>query len=186
MDRTPDPRTWAHGVRLLRAIGARLALLPRTLAWLPIAGWMTLITGLSSIPGRAEPGGWWRGVLANGMHAPLYGLLALWMCLALPREDGWPRVDAAGALAVLGGVLAFSVVDELHQSLTPGRDFSMCDVITNLTGAACVLWIARYVRGREAGDRGLLPRLAAGVGVCFCVAGLTTFLGERFPEIYWL
>ena len=54
---------------------------------------MGLITFLSSQPGRSGPPSALWAYLMNFAHAPLYGLLALWMALLLPRENGWPRID---------------------------------------------------------------------------------------------
>jgi len=68
---------------------------------------------------------------------------------------------------VLAGVLAFSLFDEFHQSMTPGRDFSLLDVVTNLCGAACVLWTAAYVN-RTGEDRGLGWRLPRRRGTVPC------------------
>jgi hypothetical protein len=39
-------------------------------------------------------------------------------------------------------------------------------------GAACVLWIVRYVGSRDASERGLWKRLALGVLACVLAAAL--------------
>jgi hypothetical protein len=147
---------------------------------------MGLISWLSSQPGDAAPAPWWKSVLWNGGHAPLFGLLSLWLALVLPRFGGWPRLDRRGVGVVLLLVLAFGVVDEFHQRMTPGRDFSALDLVTDLAGAACVLWIAGFLADDRADDRGLARRVIAGVALCTLAALSATFVGQSFREVDWL
>jgi VanZ family protein len=170
----------------LRTSGDLLQLLPRIGAAVLAVGWMTMIFRISAIPGSPEPGPWFMGILWNGAHAPLYGLLALWWSLALPRFAGWPKLDRRGVALVLALTIAFGVIDEFHQRSTPGRDFSMLDVLTDFTGAACVLWIACFLNRDRARDAGLGWRVAAGIALCALAATAATFIGPMFPTIDWL
>ena len=52
---------------------------------------------------------------------------------------------------------------------------SVFDILTDLAGAACTLWIARYVNVAAAGERGLWTRFAAGLALC-AAAGLLASL----------
>jgi VanZ family protein len=176
----------------LRAAGGGLQRIPRRLAWIPVALWMGLITALSSVPGR--PGGtsatW--AYLSNLGHAPLFGLLALWAALLLPREavpsrpGRWPRLDARGHAAVLAGVLAFGVIDELHQLSTGRRDFSVLDLATDLTGAACVLWVAAAVGHPRSTGAGVAGRLMVSAGLCLAAAAVATWLPGFFEGVAWM
>jgi VanZ family protein len=167
--------TRADGVLgVLRALGAQLQRLPRW-AGIPLAAlWGGFIWELSSRPGASEPPNPWKVWLFNSAHAPLFGLVAFWLLVAFPREEGWPRVGKRLALVAWGTALAYAVVDELHQSTTPGRDASALDVLTDAVGAACTLWMAAYVGSPQASPRGTLARLGVGLGLCGLAGLLST------------
>lgn len=161
---------------LFERVGRGLLRLPRPLALLLPLLWMGLIWNLSSRTFDAPAGGFgmWEYV-ANLAHAPLFGLLALFWCAALVRG-----ASAAGTLPPLGarhagGVLAlvavYALLDEWHQSHTPGRDPSAGDVATDLVGAACVLWIVATLGARR--DESVLRRrLLLCVGACLGITAL--------------
>src|SRR5690606_20164179 len=98
-------RSHAPLLALLRAVGRALQGLPRSLALLPVGAWMALIWWLSSLSGDAGPPSILGGFVNNLAHAPLFGLLALWLALLLPRSNGWPRLDRRTATQVLLAVL---------------------------------------------------------------------------------
>ena len=172
-ERGPAPRGAA--LEALRAAGDALSRMPRALALAPLAAWMALVWWLSSRPaGDAEPhllGSW----ITNLAHAPVFGVLALLAALCLPRAGRWPRLDRRARLAVLAFVLLYAAVDELHQASSPGRSPSPYDVVTDLVGAGCTLWIAAYVRARGSSERGLRRRLLAGVLLCLLSALAATY-----------
>jgi hypothetical protein len=190
--RAEDARGGPLG-RLLGAAGRLLQrLVPRGRAWIPVGLWMALISALSELPGH--PGGTsvsWV-YLTNLGHAPLFGLLGLWMALLLPRQAGaprggtWPRIDRAGTAQVLAGVAAFGLVDELHQRATGRRDFSLLDLLTDVTAAACVLWVAAHAGRPASRDGGLAGRLAVSAGLCLAAAALATWLPGFFPGVEWM
>jgi len=117
--------------------------------------YMGLIFALSSLrislPGFAlgageEPNLLGRVLLVaiNVMHVPLFGGLAWLVHRAVATRRGRLRATPATYLAAVAIVFAYSIVDELHQSLTPGRVPSAFDVVLNLAGAALALGLARY------------------------------------------
>lgn len=124
--------------------------------------------------------------LSNLAHAPLYGLLALWMALLLPRESGWPRIDLRSASLVLAGVAAFGVVDELHQRFVARRDLSLLDLATDLTAGACTLWVAASAGRPRASDTGLYGRLLVSSGLCLAAAAAATSVPRFFPGVGWM
>ena len=168
-------------LRLLRAVGRPLALAPRPLAWLLVAAWMGLIWSLSAQQIEAGDGSAvWRFV-SNMAHAPLFGLLGLFAIPAVARRDGsgpggraWPRVEAREVAVVLAVVLAYAIVDEAHQSMTPGRNPSPRDVLTDVTGAACVLAVVALVVSEGASERALRVRLGLGVLACCAAAAIAS------------
>lgn len=162
-------------VQLLRAVGERLQRLPRSLWSVAALLWMGLIWGLSSLHGVQRTGGVALAYPFNLGHALLFGLLAACWALSLPRAQGWPRISRAAALGVLLAVLGFGILDEWHQAHIPGREASLFDLVTNLTGAACVLWIAAFVPRGEARDGALRLRLALCVLACAAAAALATW-----------
>src|SRR6185503_4677191 len=115
--------------------------------------------------------------LLNFAHAPLFGVLALFWALALPRAGpgGWPALSRAARAGVVLAVLAYAVADEWHQSHTPGRSSTWHDVVTDVAGAAATLSAAAYLARADAAGGGLARRLALGLCACAAAAGLAAF-----------
>jgi hypothetical protein len=173
------------GVRALHRAGSLLLHVPRSLAWLFVLGWTAaiLFVGHSRALGTGVEA--WRLYLKNTGHAPLFGILALWMALCLPRGGGWPVVDSSGVRHVHAGVLVVAIADESHQVFFGGRDASLLDVLTDLTGAGCVLWILAYLAWPTVRERGLWRRLGVGVGLC-ALAGAAATLVPLVLSFAWL
>lgn len=173
--RDHDEQRAGPWTRALRWLGGRLVRLPAALlVALPLA-WMAFIWFLSSqsidTPGGAF--GLW-GFLGNLAHAPLFGCLALfWTALFLRSPSGvWPPLSGRVRLAVVLLVAGYGALDELHQRATSGRQASVLDVVTDLVGALCVLWIVGYLGAPGAAERGLWLRLCAAGALCALVAWL--------------
>jgi VanZ like protein len=130
------------------------------LAWAGGIWWESSRT-FPGIPGGA---GW--GFLANSFHFVLFGVLAILIAEALKTEAGLTR---ARLWAVVLLVLAYGIVDELHQYFfTPGRSGDAGDVCIDLLGGiGCVaLWWGARGPGRL--GKALLRLLAVGgVAVAF-------------------
>ncbi len=92
---------------------------------------------LSSLPGSATGPNtlFWRFV-SNVSHIPLFG--GFGFCIAMTFRD-WPWPPRA--LGTLGIGLAYSIFDEYHQSLVPGRTMSVLDIGLDLVGLAGALWM---------------------------------------------
>jgi VanZ family protein len=160
--------------------------LPRGAAWALVFGWFAMIWWFSSRPGVIVELPWYMPVLQNLAHAPLFGLLGMWIVLLVERRDGWPDLTRARWLAVLAGVLAFGVADELHQHFTPQRSMSLCDLLTDVTGASAVLAVVHHLASASATTRSLVARLACGLLACIAAAFNATFLPSAFPSARWL
>lgn len=169
----PLPGLWS---RLLAGAGALALALPRPLWALVAVGWAGFGWFLSSRPGEDLPSSFlwsWAGNLA---HAPLFGLLALWLALAAPRRPAsgergpWARLARRDRLTILALVLAWSLTDEWHQSWVAGRDASVFDLVTDLVGAAVTLDVARAAGDPAATEAGLRRRMARGVLLCLGAA----------------
>ena len=97
--------------------------------WGPVAAWMAMIYGVSSL--RMPPG---AGSIPDwASHGGVYAALSALLCRALA---GGVRA-APLRLAVLAAVLAtvYGVVDEWHQSYVPRRTAEAADVIKDMGGA---------------------------------------------------
>ena len=170
-----------------QALGRLLQRLPRGVAALGVLAWLALIWFVSSRPAPAvEQGGPFGEVLANLAHAPEYGILVLWLALASPRRDGWPRVDARSVSWILVSVVLYAVLDEYHQSFTPHRDASAFDVLTDFVGASATLSCIVAAGGPRASSRELLKRLVLGFFACILAASLATFAPASWPDATWL
>ncbi len=163
--------------RALRAAGVFLLGVPRILAWALVCAWAGLIWLLSAgtVPQVEEPHWIWE-LVSNLAHAPLFGFLALFLTAVLVREEGgtWPVLRWARVVLVLALVVGYGLVDEWHQSHTPGREASPVDLLTDLTGASAVLWIVSYLGQRTASEVGLWLRLLWGTAACVASASLAS------------
>jgi VanZ family protein len=163
--------------RVLRAIGAGLQRIPRAWAWIPVLAWAGLIFFLSSRPaphlGGAPNlvGGW----LTNSAHGVEYGMLALWSALLVRRRVGWPDLDRRAFTALVVAIALYAASDEWHQSFTPHRDASVCDVITDVVGAACTLAAIAFAGGARASDEKLARVFAYGIPAVLLAGALATF-----------
>jgi VanZ family protein len=124
----------------------KLTLRKLIIRWLPAVLLMAVIFVFSSIPSNELPDfDWADRLVKKGGHALGYGLLALSYARGLrsgilpeTAQGGRRRYLAAFLLAVL-----YSVLDEFHQSFTPGRHPSPWDVLIDSGGAALALLLAR-------------------------------------------
>jgi VanZ family protein len=161
--------------RALRSTGRRLLALPAPLAAALVGAWAALIWWLSghASPVAVQPSPLWEW-LSNLAHAPLFGLLTMFTAALVLRDRtrAWPRVGSARGMLVLASTLVYGVVDEWHQSRVEGRDASALDVLTDVVAGALVLWIVGVLGRGALTERGLLARLAAGLGVCAACAAL--------------
>jgi hypothetical protein len=166
---------------LFRGIARVLGALPRPLAAALAVAWMGLIWWLSSGPIEVKPPLPASDFFWNLAHAPVFGLLAAFAAVAAaprPLPSSWPDPGRRARLVAFGLVAAWAALDEWHQARVPGRHGSPLDFLTDVTGAACVLWIAAYAGSARAGEGGLRRRLAIGVGAC-AAAALVTTLADR-------
>ena len=142
--------------------------------------WYGLICVLSAQSSSGRPGPISGSWALNTGHSLLYGLLALWMLLAIPRENAWPSLRRKQVVQILGVILLLGAIDEVHQSFVPGRTMSATDVVTDLTGASCVLWICAYAGASTAREGGARLRLALCLAACFAAGALATFADNYF------
>lgn len=170
---TPTSCACARG---LRSVGRALATWPRAIGLVMAVAWMALIWSLSAMEGEDGPRNFLASWFFNAAHAPFYGVLAVWLVVALPRrDDGWPRIDARAVALVLGVVVAYALIDEWHQGRVPGRDPDALDILTDVVGAGATLWMIRWL-GSDAAERGgTWRRLAVGTAACFLSALAATW-----------
>jgi len=164
---------WILGA--LRGFGRALQRLPRWAGCLLAIGWIGFIWTLSERPGGVTPPNFWSSWGFNFAHAPLFGVVALWLLVAFPRHEGWPQMTLRLVLLTLVAVLLNAAADELHQAQVAGRDASVFDVMTDVVGAGSTLWLAAYVGSDAASPRGVLVRVAAALGLC-ALSGLAATL----------
>lgn len=162
---------------LVRTIGRALGRLPRSLAAAAALGWMALIWWLSSGPIDVRPPLPAPDFFWNLAHAPVFALLAALAAVAAaprPLPTSWPDPGWRARLVAFGLVAVWAALDEWRQAHVAGRHGSPFDFLTDLTGAACVLWIAAYAGSARAAEGGLRRRLALGAGACALAALMTT------------
>ncbi|MEW6743433.1 MAG: VanZ family protein [Planctomycetota bacterium] len=141
---------------MIQAIRKLFLEIPRWLSAILAVSYAASIFGLSSLERASLPTG---GYVANLLHAPLFGGLALLVILALVQRS---RLERTPHLAVLSWVVVaiYAGIDEVHQAFTPGREASLGDAVTDALGAALMLLgVSRILSGRP--RDGLLVRWVA-------------------------
>jgi hypothetical protein len=138
--------------------------LPRALRWSLAMVWAMAIWWASSRSRVVLGDGTGWSLAANGAHFVIFGVFAVLILLA---AEGAMRVRVT--LAVVLSIV-YAIVDEIHQSLVPGRDASVWDACADAAGAAwfsaALVWVLRGGRGSRAAMLALAP-----VGVLFvCLA----------------
>lgn len=106
--------------------------------WLPPVVWATTIFWLSSRPTITTSQIYWQDfIIKKSAHFTVYFILAFLVYHSLRQTTGLSFVVAvAVALAV---TVAFAVSDETHQSLVPGRDPRLRDVVIDTLGATTAM-----------------------------------------------
>jgi VanZ family protein len=183
----PKARQPARVERSRRALVERLRTAPRAIGIVAFLGWCALVFGVSAQPAPFL-GSSSRPLLAwfhNLLHAPEYAMFALLFLWATARR-GEPLTSGRKRLAVLMlAVLVYAASDEWHQSFTPGRDASVCDVATDLAGG----WLAFALLSalETTSPRARMVRiLLVGVLACALAALIATFLPGTRPDLGWL
>ena len=137
----------------------RLMRIPQKVACFLVLAWLLLIHSASFFSYAADSVPSDRllySIIADWLHFPLYGTLAVLVFVALRSgASSEPRRSTyawAFVLTMLGGVS-----DELHQAVTPWRNGDPADLVTNAFAAAGLLWcVIGYER--SVGERTLATR----------------------------
>lgn len=118
--------------------------------WLPLAAWVVLIFGLSSIPGFSTEDvdlpRWFDKVV----HGIEYAILAVLIYRGFGYGQIRPRWTTVLIAVATGAGLA--ALDELYQSTVPGRDPSAFDFAADAVGVLAGTLVSVY-RQRILGER---------------------------------
>ena len=110
-------------------------------------GMTILIVYLSSIPNFVilKSGSRTDQILSNLAHIPAYGILTI---LWIKSFNGTfaNRNYIFVNILILAGLVLFSVSDEIHQSLVPGRIASIMDVGLDLIGILLGFGVLKFSR----------------------------------------
>jgi len=100
--------------------------------WLPVIGYGIVIFWVSSLP---QPFGIEieQGNIDKVLHFCEYAVLGFLLMRPLCGPNTPLTRKGAFIVALLIGVV-YGITDELHQSIVPGRDASICDVIFDAVG----------------------------------------------------
>jgi hypothetical protein len=169
-------------------------------AWALVAvlwmGGIWLVSSLEADPGVPQ---FWISWLLNCGHAFEFGMLSLWLALALlPRVEGpafestvpgtaaestvpgtaaepgtlrWARLEGRDIALVCALAVAWGAADEWHQAHVRGRDSTPFDLLTDACGSLSVLWIARAVAQPLSSADGT-RRLGVRVAIAFVICAL--------------
>ena len=174
------------GVRALQLLARALLSLSPATRWVPAACWMalTFILSMQQFGGGGEGGVFW-GVASNGYHCFEYGVLAIFLCLFVRREQGWPRLDARATFVIVAVAGLYGLTDEIHQHFVPTRNSSALDLLSDLVGA----WLATRAVARAGGvdyDARKLARIVLfGIPLCIACGAFSNWGGAWLPWLVW-
>lgn len=103
--------------------------------WIPAAAIVACSWTLSSMPTIEQMPQFWNA--DKLVHTICYGGLAFWMAFG---ADGTPRDKKWRWAIPMLITAAYGMVDEAHQSFTPGRDCSLLDWAADVCGACLGSW----------------------------------------------
>ena len=130
---------------------------------LPAALAVAYAAGIWWLSGRQTPV---RGdselwaLIGNAFHFPLFAVLGFLVAEALGRSSG---MSFAARVRVVGIVLAYGIIDELHQASVPGRVADPGDVATDGLGGLGGLLLWWGVRGPGQWQRSVLRAALVGL-----------------------
>ncbi len=100
--------------------------------------YMCVLFILSSIPGGRENGPLVSPTVADVLHVPAYGLLALLWIVTL-RDRGVTEHQSMCVAFLVAS--AYGALTELNQVWVPGRYPSALDVMSNMAGSLIFIWL---------------------------------------------
>ena len=107
--------------------------------WLPVVLWASVIFLFSSFPTNPVSKIYWRDFLVKkSAHIIEYAIFTSLIYRAL-KESGVEKKEA-GVYAVILAVL-YGISDEFHQSLTPGREPRVRDVLFDTIGSIASIYL---------------------------------------------
>jgi VanZ family protein len=110
--------------------------------WAPVALYMALIFGISSV---SQPIELPEGVTDKGGHAILYAGLGALVARAL--VGGWRQpVTTRVWLVTVAVCVVYGITDEIHQHFVPPREADVLDVMADGAGAAVAAGVLRLLR----------------------------------------
>jgi VanZ family protein len=136
----------------------RLLIRTRAYAIYLLTGWIVIIIVISSVPSLPSPR------ISTGkivirldylFHLCEYGALAVLAFLSFAGKDF--NLTFRKKFFITLFLILFSVFDELHQKLIPGRSFNPRDILSNISGIMtglvfCILFfrkIANHLKGNK-------------------------------------
>jgi len=107
----------------------------RWLAVMPLFGASAVLFWLSSIPDLSTPdlGFSWQDKIYHFVAYFVYGTSAQIAVVVWSSASTSMRIQAV-AVVLIGGL--YGISDELHQTVVPGRDGSIADLIADVVGVA--------------------------------------------------
>lgn len=104
--------------------------------WLPLAVWCLLIFFFSSLPKTSVGIDYWTDfTIKKTAHIIEYAILAILSYRAFGKS----------VFKALIFTILYAVSDEFHQSLVPGREPRVRDVLFDTIGALGGIWVLKYI-----------------------------------------
>ena len=120
--------------------------------YLVTLSYMCVLFILSSIPGGRENGPLVSAKVANMLHIPAYGFLALLWIFTL-RDHGITKHRSMGVAFLVAS--AYGALTELNQVWILGRFPSAADVMFNVIGGLIFIWLYWFVSGESSVESGV-------------------------------
>ena len=111
--------------------------------WAPTLVWALLIFSFSALPANPVTEIQWKDFLfKKSLHITFYGVLTI---LFYRSFRGSKIEKKKAALYSILFTILYGISDEYHQSLTPGRDPQMRDVIFDAIGSFAAIYLLKNI-----------------------------------------
>ncbi len=138
---TPDPQPSTMNYSELSTLDSQ-----HSTALIVTLSYMCVLFILSSIPGGRENGPLVSATVADVLHVPAYGLLALLWIFTL-RDHGVTEQRSMYVAFLVAS--AYGALTELNQVWIPGRFPSAFDLMFNGAGSLIFIWLYWWVKVRH-------------------------------------
>jgi len=114
-----------------------------TLVYAPLVLYWIILLAATSLPGHSVPN---TGVSDKILHFSAYGILTVLLCFTIHFQEKIKWLSKKPFLYTISIVMAYAILDEIHQSFIPGRSTELLDLLADFLGSLLGLLIVFLIK----------------------------------------